>query len=95
MFSSPKMGSMRVGLAVRIRYLARLRELTGMDTENLPDVPAGTTVAALYESLRQAHPALPERAGVRAAVNLEFAGWDTEVGPNDEVAFIPPVSGGC
>jgi molybdopterin converting factor small subunit len=32
---------------------------------------------------------------VRAAVNLEFADWDTEVGLNDEVAFIPPVSGGC
>jgi molybdopterin converting factor subunit 1 len=89
------MGSMTLGLAVRVRYLARLRELAGTDTERFPDVPAGTTVAALYESLRQAHPALPERSGVRAAVNLEFADWDTEVGPNDEVAFIPPVSGGC
>jgi molybdopterin converting factor subunit 1 len=89
------MGSMKLGLAVRVRYLARLRELTGTDTENLPDVPAGTTVGALYESLREAHPALPERSGVRAAVNLEFADWETEVGVDDEVAFIPPVSGGC
>jgi molybdopterin synthase sulfur carrier subunit len=89
------MGSMKLGLAVRVRYLARLRELTGTDTERLPDVPAGTTVATLYESLREAHPALPERSGVRAAVNLEFADWETEVGLDDEVAFIPPVSGGC
>jgi molybdopterin synthase sulfur carrier subunit len=89
------MGSMKLGLAVRVRYLARLRELVGTDTERLPDVPAGTTVADLYESLREAHPALPERSGVRAAVNLEFADWETEVGLDDEVAFIPPVSGGC
>ena len=94
MFSSPKMGSMTLGLAVRVRYLARLRELAGTDTESYPDVPAGTTVGALYDSLRGSHPALPERSGVRAAVNLEFAEWDTVVGLDDEIAFIPPVSGG-
>jgi molybdopterin converting factor subunit 1 len=89
------MGSMKLGLAVRVRYLARLRELAGTDTERFPDVPVGTTVGALYESLREAHPGLPERTGVRAAVNLEFADWNTEVGLDDEIAFIPPVSGGC
>jgi molybdopterin converting factor subunit 1 len=88
------MGSMTTGVAVRVRYLARLRELAGADSESLPDLPKGTNLGELYESLRRAHPALPERAGVRAAVNLEFSEWDTLVGPNDEVAFIPPVSGG-
>jgi molybdopterin converting factor small subunit len=32
--------------------------------------------------------------GVRCAVNLEFASPDDPVGPNDEVAFFPPVTGG-
>ena len=88
------MGSMTLGVAVRVRYLARLRELAGTDSESFPDMPPGTTVGRLYESLREAHPALPERSGVRAAVNLEFADWSTEIGAQDEVAFIPPVSGG-
>jgi molybdopterin converting factor subunit 1 len=94
MFSSPKMSSMTLGLAVSVRYLARLRELAGADIESFPDVPAGTTVGELYDSLRRAHPGLPARAGVRAAVNREFADWNTEVGLHDEIAFIPPVSGG-
>lgn len=88
------MGSMALGVAVRVRYLARLRELAGMETESFPDVPAGTTVGELYDSLRRDHPGLPERSGVRAAVNLEFADWNAMVGRDDEIAFIPPVSGG-
>lgn len=88
------MGSMTLGLAVRVRYLARLRELAGTETESFPDVPAGTTVGELYDSLRRDHPGLPDRQGVRAAVNLEFADWNAVVGVDDEIAFIPPVSGG-
>jgi molybdopterin converting factor subunit 1 len=85
---------MRVAIAVRARLFARLRELAGMETETVT-LPSGSTVADVYELLRRSHPALPERAGVRPALNQEFGEWDAEVADGDEVAFIPPVSGGA
>ena len=86
---------MAVAVAVRTRLFARLRELAGVDGENV-QVPAGSTVADVYEALRKSHPALePDRGSVRAAVNQEFADWDVIVADGDEVAFIPPVSGGA
>ena len=68
---------MAVAIAVRVRFFARLRELAGGETEPL-EVPPGSTVADVYEALRQAHPALPDRESVRAALNQEFAEWDAE-----------------
>jgi MoaE-MoaD fusion protein len=85
----------RVGVAVRVRLFARLRELAGVETE-VVDVPARATLADVYETFGRSHPALdPDRASVRAALNQEFADWGAEVSDGDEVAFIPPVSGGA
>jgi molybdopterin synthase catalytic subunit len=52
-------------------------------------------VSDMYDSLRRTHPRLPGREGVRAAVNQEFTDWSATVSAGDEVAFIPPVSGGA
>jgi MoaE-MoaD fusion protein len=78
---------------VTARLFARLREQAGTSCEQL-DL-AGGTVADVYEALVRRHPALePDRALVRPARNEEFAGWEDTVLDGDEVAFIPPVSGG-
>src|SRR5258707_12143878 len=83
------------GMAVRRRLFARLREQAGTDAET-GEVRAGATVDDVYDALQKLHPALdPNRESVRAAVNQEFADWDAIVGAGDEVAFIPPVSGGA
>src|SRR6266446_215195 len=84
---------MAVAIAVRVRFFARLREQAGMETEPR-QMPAGSTIADVYEASRDEHASLPERGSVRAALNQEFAAWDTKVSEGDEVAFIPPVSGG-
>jgi len=85
---------MAVAIAVRARFFARLREQAGTDSESV-EVERGSTVADVYDALRKAHPALdPNRESVRIAVNQEFADWDVIVAAGDEVAFIPPVSGG-
>ena len=86
---------MPVAIAVRTRLFARLREQAGgLETDTL-ELPAGATVADAYEALRLKHPTLPDRSGVRAALNFEFDDWTATVADGDEVAFIPPVSGGA
>jgi molybdopterin synthase catalytic subunit len=83
-----------VAIAVRVRLFARLREQAGFETEALEMAP-GSTLGDVYDSLRHNHPALePNRQSVRGAINQEFSEWDTVVSQGDEVAFIPPVSGG-
>ena len=84
---------MAVAIAVRTRYFARLRELAGVEIEVM-HVSAGATLADAYSTAREKHPTLPEQKGVRGAVNQEFAAWDAKIANGDEIAFIPPVSGG-
>jgi len=85
---------MAVAIAVKIRFFARLRELAGVENEALQVAP-GSTLRDVYAALRTRHAALPSLEGVRGAVNQEFAGWEDLVSDGDEVAFIPPVSGGA
>jgi molybdopterin synthase catalytic subunit len=82
-------------VAVRTRLFARLREQAGTDAQTVEVLP-GATVDDVYDALQKLHPALdPNRESVRAAVNQEFAEWNVIVAAGDEVAFIPPVSGGA
>ena len=82
-------------VTVRVRLFARLRELAGFELESV-EVPPDSTVADVYEAVRRAHPDFQvEQESVRAALNQEFADWDEVVSNGDEVAFIPPVSGGA
>jgi MoaE-MoaD fusion protein len=86
---------MPVAIAVRARLFARLREQAGTDAESV-ELPAGSTVADVYDAMKRLHPRLEaDRHAVRAALNQEFADWDAAVSDGDEVAFIPPVSGGA
>ena len=76
---------------VTVRLFAQLRDLFGSDTVAVE----ARTVAGLRESLAASHPAAaPLLARCRVAVNLEFVDDDHAVTPADEVAVIPPVSGG-
>jgi molybdopterin converting factor subunit 1 len=86
---------MAVAIAVRARLFARLREQAGTDAE-LVRLPGGSTVSDVYDAVRKAHPQLEgDRGAVRAALNQEFVEWNAAVAEGDEVAFIPPVSGGA
>jgi len=81
-------------MRVRIRLFARLRDLAGT-AELTRDVPAGATVNAIWSALVADYPALaPYTALVSGAVNDDYARPTTPVRDGDEVAFLPPVSGG-
>ena len=85
-----------VGGAVSVRLFAILRERAGAGELEL-QLPGGATVAdALAELSRR--PALAEaltRIDVATAVNREWAGPETPLHAGDELALIPPVSGGA
>ena len=80
---------------MRIRLFAQLRQHAGtefLDTE-LPD---GVTVADALRELARRPPldGLLDRLPVRMAVNRELAGANVRLHPGDELALLPPVSGG-
>lgn len=81
-----------------VLYFAWLRERTGMSEESVALTPEVRTVSDLVRVLRRRSPghaaALENEHVVRCAVNQEFAGPETPVGPGDEIAFFPPVTGG-
>ena len=81
-------------MKIQIRFFAALREITGKELIEV-DVSSGTTAGALLDTLVADHPKLgPLARVIQVAVNREFAGRETELQANDEVAFLPPVSGG-
>ncbi len=78
---------------ITARLFARLREQAGTECEQV-DL-AGSTVEDVYLALRDRHPELEANlALIRPARNQDFADWSERVADGDEVAFIPPVSGG-
>lgn len=81
-------------IAVRARLFAMQRELAGTRELHL-ELPAGSTAEGAWDEVTRRYPALaPGRPYLRFARNGEYAEPDAELRDGDEVAFIPPVSGG-
>ena len=79
---------------MNVKLFARLRELVGAGDLTI-EVPGGTTVADVWAAVVAAHPAAGAYArSMSCAVNLDYARMTTTVSDGDEVAFLPPVSGG-
>ena len=75
-------------------YFGGLREALGYDGGE-EELQSGSTVGALRRKLEDEQPALRALANeLRIAVNRELAADDTVLRSGDEVAFLPPVSGG-
>ncbi len=81
-------------MRVSVRYFAGMREALGR-AEEAREIAPETTAGALFDEVAGEHPRL---AGMKRAtmlmVNQEYVGTDHPLVEGDEVAFIPPVSGG-
>ena len=79
---------------IRIHLFARCRDLAGAEIVAV-ELPSGATVSRLRRYLADRHPALAlllEHCAI--AVNHDFAAEDRVLSASDEIAIIPPVSGG-
>lgn len=81
-------------MTVRIRLFASFREAVGSGALTW-EAPDGATVGAVVAALREAYPRLgPAVEQAMLAVNQEYVGADLRLRDGDELALIPPVSGG-
>lgn len=78
--------------SIKILFFGKLKEVwltsrmeiqTG--SHNIDELYAELLSSAVYE---------PFKPSIKVAVNDEFCEWDTEIQEGDEVAFLPPASGG-
>jgi molybdopterin converting factor small subunit len=83
-------------MRVTVKLFARLREIAGRDTIAREVAGVGpVTLGDVWRSLVEEWPGLAAfDSSVSGAVNAEYARMTSEVGDGDEVAFLPPVSGG-
>jgi molybdopterin converting factor subunit 1 len=78
---------------MRVLFFAHLRDVAGCRELELAGDNLG--VEALWQKLVTRHPALDRyRSSVRLAKNSEYVGPEALFNEEDEVALIPPVSGG-
>jgi len=78
---------------VTVQLFASYAESFGATTLEIPLAP-GSTVRDLIGRIRSLPAATDLPASPRVAVNRKFASPEQPVGPDDEVALIPPVAGG-
>jgi molybdopterin converting factor subunit 1 len=81
-------------MRITIRLFGRLHDLAGA-SELEREVTGAATVDSVWQQLAADFPAVaPYSRSVSAAVNADFAKKTTTLSDGDEVAFLPPVSGG-
>jgi molybdopterin converting factor subunit 1 len=81
-------------MRVTVRLFARLRDIAG-SAELAREAPAGATIADVWRGLVAEFPEMARYdSSISSAVNADYAKMTAPVADGDEVAFLPPVSGG-
>lgn len=82
-------------MRVRVLFFGMLKDVVGHSGEDF-DAPEGSSLASVFESYADRFPRLREIArSIVIARNQEFADISTHLSEGDEIAFLPPVSGGA
>ena len=84
---------------MKVLYFAWLKVRVGVGEEDVSPPADVTNVGQLIQFLSARSPghqhAFADLTTVRVAVNQDFAGLDHPLAAQDEIAFFPPVTGGC
>ncbi|MGC1485529.1 MAG: MoaD/ThiS family protein [Candidatus Acidiferrum sp.] len=81
-------------MRIKVLFFGRLKEIVGC-AEDSVELPDGAVIETVFSHFGVSHPELARfRTSLVASLNQEFAAWSTPLHSGDEVAFLPPVSGG-
>lgn len=82
-------------MILRVLFFGQLKEITGAAEDSLL-APEGWSLQDVFASYAEKFPRLAEfRDSVAPAINQEYSLWEQPLKAGDEVAFLPPVSGGA
>jgi molybdopterin converting factor small subunit len=80
-------------IRVKVLFFGRLKEIA--DRSEDVELTEGASIESLFARFVARYPELARyRGSVVASRNQEFSAWTTSLHSGDEVAFLPPVSGG-
>ncbi|MBX3395099.1 MAG: MoaD/ThiS family protein [Phycisphaerae bacterium] len=80
-------------IRVTIRFFGPARDSAGADSNDVT-IDDGQCAGDLLAKLQEQYPAIAALGGVRLAVNRKYAAANQRLQDGDEIAVIPPVSGG-
>ena len=81
-------------MRVRVLFFGRLKDIVGL-AEDQAEIAEGASLEDVFSRYEHKFPELAKlRSSIAAAINQEYSEWRAPIAPNDEVAFLPPVSGG-
>lgn len=81
-------------IRLNVLFFGRLKDAIGHSQESV-EIPSDSRIEDLFAHCVARHPELAaHRQATAVSRNGEFATWTTPLQPGDEVAFLPPVSGG-
>jgi molybdopterin synthase sulfur carrier subunit len=91
---NPSVPPVSQSIRVKVLFFGRLKDLIGKAEDSVDSADA-STIEQLFALYAARNPELAKyRPSLVASRNQEFAAWDTPLHSGDEVAFLPPVSGG-
>jgi sulfur-carrier protein len=82
-------------IRVKVLFFGRLKDIVGLHEDAVDLASDDATIDHLFSFYSARNPELAKfRPSLVASRNQEFAAWNTPLHTGDEVAFLPPVSGG-
>ncbi len=88
------MSTVAPSIRVKVLFFGRLKEVAGGAEESV-EVSPGSRIEDLFAGFVARRPEFARyRGSLVASRNQEFAAWSTPLDSGDEIAFLPPVSGG-
>jgi molybdopterin converting factor subunit 1 len=92
--SSVAPSSAKSSIRVKVLFFGRLKEAAGVAEESV-ELARGSRIEDLFAGFIARFPELARyRGSLVASRNQEFTAWSTPLDSGDEIAFLPPVSGG-